>query len=92
MKKTILLLMGVVPALVLPQSVLAGDSAAGKAGAQGCMACHNAVMNNLADKGEAYLSTQMKMILSGERTHPPGLSDLSDQDVNDIAAFMNGTQ
>ncbi len=92
MRKTTLLPMGIVLALVLPQSVFAGDAASGKAKALGCVACHNAGTNNLSGKGETYLVTQMKTIRAGKKTHPPVLSSLSDQDINALASYLNGAQ
>jgi cytochrome c553 len=90
MKKATFLTLGFLATLTLSQSVVAGD--VGEAKAQGCAGCHNAANNSLAGKGEAHLVTQMKAMRAGERAHPPALSDMSDQDINDVAAFMNGAQ
>ena len=92
MKKAAFLTLGILATLTLSQSVVAGDAAAGEAKAQGCAGCHNAGNNSLAGKGEAHLVTQMKAMRAGERAHPPALSDMSDQDINDVAAFINGAQ
>ena len=93
MKKMKLFPMGIVVMLVLAQSVFAADAvAAGKAKAQACAGCHNASMNNLAGKGGAVLVKQMGAIIAGELAHPPVLSGLSGQDIDDIAAFLNNPQ
>ncbi|NWB90167.1 c-type cytochrome [Pseudomonas agarici] len=77
----------------------AGDAAAGKAKAAVCGACHgpdgNSMAPNfpkLAGQGERYLTKQMHDIKSGKRTvlEMTGLlTNLSDQDMADIAAYFS---
>lgn len=74
-----------------------GDANAGKAKTATCTACHGATgvsvvptYPNLAGQGERYLIKQMKEIKSGVRSVPemaPFTRDLTDQDIEDIAAF-----
>ena len=79
---------------------LAGDAAAGKALATACGACHGADGNSqaptfpkLAGQGEKYLVKQMKDIKAGARKVPEmtgQLDNLSDADIENIAAFYAG--
>ncbi|GAA0700996.1 c-type cytochrome [Marinobacterium maritimum] len=76
----------------------AGDAAAGQAKTAVCAACHsadgNSVVGNfpkLAGQGEKYLLKQLNDIKSGARTVPEMtglLTNLSDQDLADIAAYF----
>lgn len=77
----------------------AGDAAAGQAKAAVCGACHGADGNSpapnfpkLAGQGERYLLKQMHDIKDGKRTvlEMTGLlTNLSDQDLADIAAYFS---
>ncbi|HCN46272.1 MAG TPA: cytochrome c4 [Pseudomonas sp.] len=77
---------------------IVGDAAAGQAKAAVCGACHspdgNSVAPNfpkLAGQGERYLSKQLHDIKDGKRTvlEMTGLlTNLSDQDLSDIAAYF----
>ena len=76
---------------------LAGDAAAGKAKAFVCSACHgvdgnsvNPLWPHLAGQHAAYLAKQIRAFKSGERKDPsmaPMVAGLSDDDIDDIAAF-----
>src|SRR5471032_2542581 len=80
----------------------AGDAKAGQAKAAVCGACHgpdgNSMAPNfpkLAGQGERYLTKQMQDIKSGKRTvlEMTGLlTNLSDQDLSDIAAYFSSQQ
>lgn len=80
-------------------ALAAGDPAAGESKVAVCAACHGADGNSpapiypkLAGLGEKYLLKQLKDIKSGERNiaEMTGLLDaLSDQDLEDIAAYFN---
>ncbi len=80
----------------------AGDAKAGQAKAAVCGACHgpdgNSMAPNfpkLAGQGERYLTKQMRDIKSGKRTvlEMTGLlTNLSDQDLSDIAAYFSSQQ
>eukprot|EP00764_Aduncisulcus_paluster_P000861 gnl/Carplike_NY0171/11239_a16007_138.p1 GENE.gnl/Carplike_NY0171/11239_a16007_138~~gnl/Carplike_NY0171/11239_a16007_138.p1 ORF type:complete len:201 (-),score=31.63 gnl/Carplike_NY0171/11239_a16007_138:179-781(-) len=77
----------------------AGDAAAGQAKTAVCAACHsadgNSVVGNfpkLAGQGEKYLLKQLNDIKSGTRMVPEMtgmLTNLSDQDLADIAAYFS---
>lgn len=77
----------------------AGDAAAGQAKTAVCAACHsadgNSVVGNfpkLAGQGEKYLLKQLNDIKSGARVVPEMtgmLTNLSDQDLADIAAYFS---
>ncbi|WAH58713.1 cytochrome c4 [Pseudomonas silvicola] len=77
----------------------AGDPAAGQAKAAVCGACHGPDGNSmapifpkLAGQGERYLNKQLHDIKSGARQVPEMtglLTNLSDQDLADLAAYFN---
>jgi cytochrome c553 len=85
-------------ALIISSSAFsAGDAAAGKSKAMICSACHgmngvspNDIWPNLAGQKEGYLIKQIKAFRDGDRVDPsmaPMVKTLSDQDVDDIAAY-----
>ena len=77
-----------------------GDAAAGKAKAAVCAACHgpagvsvNPAWPSLAGQQPVYLAKQIRLFRDGERVEPtmqPFVQNLSDQDVDDIAAYYAG--
>ena len=74
-----------------------GDAAAGKAKAALCVACHgpdgisiNPLWPSLAGQQGVYLAKQIRAFRDGERVEPtmqPFVASLTDQDVEDIAAY-----
>ena len=80
-------------------SMAAGDAAAGKTKAAMCAACHGAngisaadIWPNLAGQKAGYLVKQIKAFKSGERKDPsmaPMVANLSDQDIEDLAAYFS---
>lgn len=76
---------------------VSGDAAAGKAKAAVCAACHgpagvsvNPAWPSLAGQQPVYLAKQIRLFRDGERvelTMQPFVQNLSDQDVDDIAAY-----
>jgi cytochrome c553 len=80
-------------------SAQAGDVEAGKKKSTTCAACHGAVgispntsWPNLAGQQTAYLVKQMKDFREGKRSDPwmsPMAKPLSDEDMEDLAAFYN---
>ncbi len=74
-----------------------GDANAGKAKVANCTACHGATgvslapnFPNLAGQGERYLVKQISDIKAGNRSVPemmPFVGQLTEQDIEDIAAF-----
>ncbi|WP_395677359.1 c-type cytochrome [Inquilinus sp.] len=75
----------------------AGDSAAGRAKARQCAACHGANgvakmpnVPNIAGESPIYLEKQLKAFRGGERADPQMsviAKPLSDQDIADLAAW-----
>lgn len=75
----------------------AGDAEKGKAKSTTCVACHGSngisqipMYPNLAGQKEQYLVLQLKAFRSGERKNmvmAPMASGLSDEDINDLAAY-----
>jgi cytochrome c553 len=84
--------------LFASSSAMAGDVEAGKAKAVLCAACHGATGNsmnpmwpNLAGQKEQYLAKQIKAFRDGTRTDvmmAPMVAGLTDDDIDDLAAFF----
>ena len=80
-----------------PAFAQGGDAAAGKAKAAVCAACHgpvgvsvNPAWPSLAGQQPVYLAKQIRLFRDGERVEPtmqPFVQNLTDQDVDDIAAY-----
>jgi cytochrome c553 len=93
--KTALITLGLIA--MAQGAVAAGDAAAGEANSTACAACHGSDGNSLAANfpklaglGEKYLAKQMQDIKAGTRpiAEMTGqLDNLSDQDIDDLAAF-----
>lgn len=76
----------------------AGDAAAGKSKAVACGACHgqqgvssNPLWPNLAGQHEAYLAKQIRAFRDNVRQEPTMIgfvATLSDQDIDDLAAYF----
>jgi len=98
MKK--LMTAAVAMALLSAPAFAAGDAEAGKAKSAVCAACHGAegisamdIYPNLAGQKAAYLVTQLQHFRDGERNNPimaPMAKPLSDQDIEDLAAYYSG--
>ena len=57
--------------------------------AEACSSCHNSMIN-LKGRGVDVIIKQSKAIQAAEKSHPPtGISELSDKDVAEIAAYLN---
>ena len=54
-----------------------------------CLSCHNAAIS-LRGKGASVIASQMKTIRAGDKGHPPGLTDLTDEEITEIAAYLDG--
>jgi len=86
--------------LIASSSGLAADASAGKTRAAACQGCHgaNGVSNsplwpNLAGQTAAYLEAQLKNFKTGKRNNPsmnPIAADLSDADIQNLAAYFAG--
>ena len=85
-------------------ALAAGDAEAGKTKANTCMGCHGIPGYNnvyptyrvpkLGGQSPAFLAEALKAYRSGERTHPTMRAqafDLSDEDIEDIAAYLSET-
>jgi len=76
-----------------------GDAEKGQALAGTCAACHgmdgnsvNPIWPSLAGQHEAYLKRQIKFFRSGQRENElmaPMVASLSDQDIDDLAAYFS---
>ena len=95
---SLLLTLGITGAAVAAEGPIKGDATAGQAKAAVCGACHGPDGNSpapnfpkLAGQGERYLTKQMQDIKDGKRTvlEMTGLlTNLSDQDLADLAAYF----
>lgn len=87
------------PGVTAAQGV-AGDAAAGKTKAAVCAACHgpvgvsvNPAWPSLAGQQPVYLAKQIRLFRDGVRVEPtmqPFVQNLSDEDIDDIAAYYAG--
>ncbi|WP_456373665.1 c-type cytochrome [Thiolapillus sp.] len=100
MKKIIVIAALVAGMGSLGSAMAAGDAAAGKAKATAvCAACHgangisvNAMWPNLAGQKADYIIKQLKAFKAGTRKDPlmsPQAAQLSDQDVENVAAYFS---
>jgi cytochrome c553 len=82
-----------------------GDPAAGRAKAQTCLGCHAVPgytnvypsyrVPKLAGQRPQYIVSALKAYQQGKRPHPTmqaNASNLSEQDMADIAAYLSGTE
>ena len=101
MKRQILTLLSAVAlATAANVSIAAGNAAAGKAKSATCAGCHGQngismvpMYPNLAGQKEAYLVKQIKNFKEGVRKDPTMnamTKPLSDEDINNIAAYYAG--
>ena len=85
--------------VVSNMTIAAGDAEAGKSKSAICAACHgmNGIGNyelwpNLAGQKQGYLVKAIKDFRDGTRTDPtmaPTVKPLSDQDIEDLAAYYS---
>jgi cytochrome c553 len=69
--------------------IATGDADAGAAKAKDCTSCHNAVVS-LKGRGADTIASQTKAIRSANKSHTPaGFEELSDEDIADIAAYLD---
>ena len=97
MKKLLMIALASLSLSFAGNALAAGNAAAGKAKSQTCAACHGADGNSasadfpkLAGQHEEYLYKQLKQFKSGERPNAimvGQVAGLSDQDMQDLAAF-----
>jgi len=92
-----LAVVGLTGLLFTGTALAAGDAAAGKTKSAVCAGCHgiegyssNDLWPNLAGQKQGYLVAQIKAFRDGDRVSPmmaPMVSKLTDQDVDDLAAY-----
>ena len=68
---------------------VAGDASAGAAKAKACESCH-AGGASLNGKGTDYIAAKIGQIAAGEFAHPPLPAGLSETDIANIAAYLDG--
>lgn len=98
--RKILGISGVLAAMSIASVAQAADAAVGKAKAEPCAACHGANgvsvsgdIPNLAGQKEQYIAGQLKAFKAEKRKNGimnPIASQLSDEDIKDLAAFWSG--
>jgi cytochrome c553 len=76
------------PLVVFSGAALAGDAEAGKAKAEAlyCMDCHAG--EDFEGMSLQEIIDANKAVLSGEQRHPPGLEDMTEDDIADLAAYF----
>ena len=89
----------IVLAMVVVNAQAAGDAAAGKTKSATCLACHgadgnsaNAVWPKLAGQHPSYIKKQLQEFKAGARKNDlmsPMAMPLSDQDMDDLAAYFS---
>lgn len=99
MKKLIVTAAVLVGMTSFGSAMAAGDIAAGKAKAAVCAACHgangisaNPLWPNLAGQKDQYIIKQIKAFKDGTRKDPlmtPQAAQLSDQDIENLAAYFS---
>ena len=92
-----LVVVGLTGLLINGTALAGGDAAAGKSKSAVCAGCHgmdghssNDLWPNLAGQKKGYLVAQIKAFRDGDRESPmmaPMVANLSDQDVEDLAAY-----
>ncbi len=87
MKKLTTLMISL-PLAVFSAAALAGDAAAGKAKAEAlyCMDCHAG--EDFEGMSAAEIAAATRAAMAGETSHPPGLEDVTEADVDDLAAYF----
>ena len=66
----------------------ANDTSAGASKAEDCAACHNTPIS-LKGRGVDMIAEQIIAIRAGDQEHPPGLGELSEEDIADIATYLD---
>ena len=99
MKKIILSVLFGLSLSSIQTATAQGDAAAGKAKSAVCAACHGStgtsaipMYPNLAGQKDAYIVKQLKAFKDGSRTDPtmaPMAAGLSEEDMNDLAAYFS---
>lgn len=100
--KRIFFVFGLIALFLTTPVLAAGDAAAGKLKTVSCAGCHGedgnsaiAAFPKLSGLGEKYLTSQLRHIKAGERviSEMTGILDyMSDQDLQDMAAYYNSKE
>lgn len=100
MKKSLLLVLGLAASALALQVQADGDANAGSSKATVCFACHGPSGNSasgqfpkLAGQNASYIAEQLADFKAGKRQNPimqPQAQKLSDQDMQDLAAYFAG--
>jgi cytochrome c553 len=74
------------PLVAFSGAALAGDAAAGKVKADSCMDCHAG--EDFEGMSLEEIIEANRAVLSGAQRHPPGLEDITEEDIPDISAYF----
>lgn len=87
MKKLTIALFAV-PLFAFSGAALAGDAAAGEAKANElmCMDCHAG--EDFEGMSADEIAAALQAAVAGEGSHPPGLEDVTEADIPDLAAYF----
>jgi cytochrome c553 len=67
-------------------TALAGDVATGKVKADTCMDCHAG--EDFEGMSTAAIADAIRAVLKGQIKHPPGMDEISEADIDDVAAYF----
>jgi cytochrome c553 len=84
--KKLTAIMIALPLAMFGTAALAGDAAAGKTKADTCMDCHAG--EDFEGMSAAEIADAIRAALKGEIKHPPGVDEISEADVDDVAAYF----
>jgi cytochrome c553 len=85
MKRLTTMLM-MLPLAMFSAAAVAGDAAAGKTKAESCMDCHAG--EDFEGMSSAEIAAAIRAALKGDVKHPPGLGEITEADVDDVAAYF----
>lgn len=74
------------PLALFSAAAVAGDAAAGAAKAESCMDCHAG--EDFEGLSLEEIANAIRGALAGEVKHPPGLDEIAEGDVDDVAAYF----
>lgn len=81
-----LIALAVLPLAAFSGGALAADAAAGEAKAETCLDCHEAA--DFEGMSAEEIEASIKDALAGEIKHPPAISEITEADAADVAAWF----
>jgi cytochrome c553 len=84
--KKLTTLMIALPLAMFSAAALAGDAAAGQAKAETCMDCHAG--EDFEGMSLDEIAAGIAAALKGDIAHPPGMDEITEGDIADVAAYF----